>query len=165
MCREVCIEKWKPCNGSCSHDDNLHLCGDICTESPCSSCHAGSGPDTGSPCIFPFIWKEKTHMSCVTDKKKGKKWCSTQVDSSGVHIKGNFGYCNEDCNPTVTRPDICTEDQGVYMCGEDCIEKWKPCDGICLFDDNLHLCEEDCFEKWQPCNCSCYHDDKMDPIS
>ena len=75
-----------------------------------TSCHTVSGPDTGSPCIFPFIWKEKTHMSCVTDKKKGKKWCSTRVDSSGFHVKGNYGYCNDDCTPTVTRPDLCTQD-------------------------------------------------------
>ena len=46
-----------------------------------TSCHTVSGPDTGSPCIFPFIFNDKTRLSCVTNSED-KKWCSTQVPMS-----------------------------------------------------------------------------------
>ena len=31
-----------------------------------TSCHTVSGPDTGSPCVFPFIYNDKTWISCIT---------------------------------------------------------------------------------------------------
>merc|ERR1711884_714447 len=99
----------------------MGLCGDICTESPCSSCHTVSGPDTGSPCIFPFIRNGKPHNSCATNGD-GKKWCDTQVGNPNT----GWGYCNEDCIPTITRPDLCTQELGLYMCGKDCIEILEP---------------------------------------
>ena len=46
-----------------------------------TSCHTVSGPDTGSPCVFPFIWEGVTRISCVLWDEN--KWCSTEVDSSG----------------------------------------------------------------------------------
>ena len=123
MCKEDCKRIWEPCNGSCSHDDNLHLCGDICTESPCSSCHTVSGPDTGSPCVFPFIADGHTFIGCVDDGK-GRSVCATQVDSSGVLT--NYGYCNDDCiRPNITlSPEQCK--LGWYMCGNICTFQFYP---------------------------------------
>ena len=114
-----------------------------------TTCHTVSGPDTGSLCIFPFILGGYAHLSCV-DTNIGTA-CATQVDSSGALTNG--GVCNDGCIPTVTRPDLCTQDLGLYMCGEDCIEKWKPCNGSCSHYDNLNLCGDICTES--PCS-SCH---------
>ena len=83
-----------------------------------SSCHTVSGPDTGSPCIFPYIYNGVTHISCV------ELICVTQVDSSGVftNFESGWGYCNDNCIPTITRPDLCTQELGLYMCRDDCKE-------------------------------------------
>ena len=60
-----------------------------------SNCMTESGPDTGSPCIFPFTFKGVTYTECLSsdaadyylyynyedyywDNLFGK-WCSTQV--------------------------------------------------------------------------------------
>ena len=60
-----------------------------------SSCVTESGPDTGSPCIFPFSYNGVTYTECLAsnaadyylyynyydyyyDNLDGK-WCSTQV--------------------------------------------------------------------------------------
>lgn len=33
------------------------------------------------------------------DKDEDDKfWCSTKVDENGVHIDGEWGYCDRDCN-------------------------------------------------------------------
>ena len=37
-----------------------------------------SGPDTGSPCIFPFTFQGVTYTECAEDTDG--KWCSTEVD-------------------------------------------------------------------------------------
>ena len=49
------------------------------------------------PCQFPFIFEERLFEKCTdyTDKK-GKLWCSTNVNSDGKHITNMryWGYCN-----------------------------------------------------------------------
>ena len=59
------------------------------------------------PCKFPFIFKERLFNNC-TDyaDKKGKHWCSTNVDSNQRHIsKGKYwGYCD-------TSDTYCVENQ------------------------------------------------------
>merc|ERR1712154_565492 len=47
-------------------------------------CVTSSGPMTGSPCIFPFIYSGKVYRKCAEwvhgGKNEGKLWCSTKVD-------------------------------------------------------------------------------------
>ena len=52
-----------------------------------------SGPDTGSPCVFPFTFRGVTYTECLVANDAGnylyynyedyyysdEKWCSTQV--------------------------------------------------------------------------------------
>ena len=116
------------------------------------ACVTVSGPDTGSPCIFPFFRDNKPYTSCATNND-GVKWCDTQVDNPAT----GWGYCNEDCNPISTDRDRCEEDPRLYLCGDVCLEKSKPCHatGACYPGDNLHVCGDTCLEKWQPCNGSC----------
>jgi len=35
---------------------------------------------------------------------QGQTWCSTKVDSNGVHVngEGKYGFCSPDCNPSVS---------------------------------------------------------------
>jgi len=71
-----------------------------------------SGPDTGSPCEFPFTFNGVTYVSCAEwvygGINQGKKWCSTKVDSTGVHVngEGNFGFCSSECTPNVSLAEI-----------------------------------------------------------
>ena len=48
------------------------------------------------PCIFPFRFNNITYHSC-TWAYSDTAWCSTQVDSSGVHIGGSKGRCDNGC--------------------------------------------------------------------
>ena len=51
-----------------------------------------------SPCKFPFTNNGKKYDSCTTDNDPdGRFWCSTKVDQSGNHQKGNWGYCSRKC--------------------------------------------------------------------
>ena len=63
----------------------------------------------GKPCIFPFMYVDKNMIpiihtidECTADfcgeKNCSKYWCSTKVDDDGVHIQGNWGYCNRNCS-------------------------------------------------------------------
>ena len=89
-----------------------------------STCLTVNGPDTGSPCIFPFTFNSVTYVSCAEwvygGEFQGQKWCSTkvlglkipcititylwQVDSAGVHVngEGKYGICGTDCNPSIS---------------------------------------------------------------
>ena len=36
--------------------------------------------------------------SCTMEGDPDERfWCSTDVDESGKHIDGNWGYCSEEC--------------------------------------------------------------------
>ena len=38
----------------------------------------------------------------------GKKWCSTKTDAQGVHVKGNWGYCDDSkCRERSKDPENC----------------------------------------------------------
>ena len=51
-----------------------------------------------SPCKFPFTNNGEKYDSCTTDNDPdGRFWCSTKVDQSGNHQKGNWGYCSRKC--------------------------------------------------------------------
>ena len=59
-----------------------------------------------APCQFPFTHNDQIFYSCTTEgDPDGRFWCSTNVDESGKHIDGNWGYCSEECYS-----------QGLIMC-------------------------------------------------
>merc|ERR1719336_302602 len=83
------------------------------TSSPSSTCTTVSGPAAGSDCVFPFTFSGTTYVSCAEwiygGENQGSKWCSTKVDSQGVHVngEGNYGFCGADCNiDTVSLAEI-----------------------------------------------------------
>ena len=105
-----------------------------------TSCHTVSGPDTGSPCVFPFTYNEETHTSC--HGSAGQQLCATTVDKFGSMLK--WGYCNRDCIPTITRPDLCTQELGLHL------------DLSCGYPDDVY--QNDCDYTWQhKCGDVCIH--------
>merc|ERR1712012_1298689 len=67
-----------------------------------TSCVTSSGPAAGQACVFPFTFSGVTYNSCADwiygGQAAGTTWCSTKVDSSGVHVnnEGNYGFCPSD---------------------------------------------------------------------
>jgi hypothetical protein len=47
--------------------------------------------------VFPFTFNGQTADSCTTMDGDLTPWCSTQTDSAGVHVQGNWGYCEASC--------------------------------------------------------------------
>jgi len=103
----------------CSAD---HHCasGEVCTDGACGvqtcvnndecptnvrciggycGCVTNGGASAGKLCIFPFMYNGITYTTCALENDG--YWCSTKVDSNGVHIgnQGNWGTCGSDCNP------------------------------------------------------------------
>jgi len=63
-------------------------------------CKTVSGANPGKNCVLPFIYKGVRQESCtLEDADDGKAWCSTLVDTEGVHVggKGQWGHCSADC--------------------------------------------------------------------
>ena len=59
------------------------------------NCITNGGPSPYVPCIFPFTFDGITYNQCALDTDG--YWCSTKVDSSGEHIEGHWGSCDENC--------------------------------------------------------------------
>ena len=60
-------------------------------------CFTKSGPETGKPCAFPFIYKENTYETC-TEIDHHQFWCSIEVDYNGNHVRGKWGNCGNECD-------------------------------------------------------------------
>jgi len=68
----------------------------------------------GTSCAFPFKFNGKGYRGCTLDSAKdGVAWCSTKVDGSGNHVKGNFGNCPSEC-PTDPGYFIASQDFGAH---------------------------------------------------
>jgi len=52
--------------------------------------------DSGATCVFPFIWEGVEYSGCIPGAQ-GKDWCSTKVDTAGVHIQGYSAICKPQC--------------------------------------------------------------------
>ena len=62
----------------------------------CMTLDNDASPRKGLPCIFPFTYLGNTYNECgVIDEPY--LWCSTKVNAEGVHVSGNWGYCEGDC--------------------------------------------------------------------
>merc|ERR1712013_835437 len=102
----VVTNRWGDCETS-----SLSSCQEEQISLP--SCTTQSGPYPSQPCVFPFRYNGVTYTSCTEwiygGENQGSKWCSTKVDSQGVHVngEGNYGFCGADCNiDTVSLAEI-----------------------------------------------------------
>ena len=83
-------------------------------------CNAVSGPREGEPCSFPFFYPDCKLMTkvaqCQSDpgivpgKYRGcytedtdNPWCYTRLYHNRSHIKGQWGYCSQDCSKLTER--------------------------------------------------------------
>ena len=70
---------------------------------PSTNSPSSSSPPTGNcgNCVFPWIYGGRIHEGCTTIDGDSQPWCSTQVDSTGVHVAGgtNWEYCTESSCP------------------------------------------------------------------
>ena len=68
-----------------------------------SGSSVSTSASTGScgNCIFPFIFGNRIHESCTTIDGDAQPWCSTKVDSNGVHVSGggHWEYCTDSSCP------------------------------------------------------------------
>ena len=72
----------------------------ITDEGLLTNCSTVSGPNPNELCVFPFKLHGITYNQCTTtDNDEGDitPWCSTLINDTGVHIKGNWGNCGPDC--------------------------------------------------------------------
>ena len=76
-------------NGTAVHRGN---CGPRCPLPQSNGKEERCMTDKREPCLFPFIFNNVTYSSCTWDYSN-TPWCSTRVDSSGVHIGGAKGTC------------------------------------------------------------------------
>ena len=60
-----------------------------------SGCKTIAGPSKDKDCVFPFVFKGKIYNECRFNSDGF--WCSTKVDSTGSHIRGNWGICGSNC--------------------------------------------------------------------
>ena len=47
-------------------------------------------------CVFPFFYKKTSFVACTLEgSEDGLPWCSTLVDSEGIHVEGEetWGLC------------------------------------------------------------------------
>merc|ERR1712154_680300 len=99
----VVTGKWGDCQISTSSSTTS-------TTSTTSStaCTTTGGPASGQDCVFPFTYNGVTHNSCADwvygGQTSGTTWCSTKVDSSGVHVnnEGNYGFCPDSAQCTTS---------------------------------------------------------------
>merc|ERR1712038_1162922 len=64
-----------------------------------SSCVTVSGPTAGQLCVFPFRYSGRVYTECADWVFGGQRgpWCSTRVNSFGMHVKGQYGFCADTC--------------------------------------------------------------------
>mmetsp|Transcript_144749 Transcript_144749/g.252347 ORF Transcript_144749/g.252347 Transcript_144749/m.252347 type:complete len:164 (-) Transcript_144749:96-587(-) len=78
-----------------STTENTKPCGQV-REANFSCASTICQTTSGEPCIFPFIYKGETMMSCTTRDNSGVPWCSVEVDAAGQYIQGRWAQCTHD---------------------------------------------------------------------
>jgi len=83
----------------------------------------------GKLCKFPFKFRNKIFASCTTDfDPDNRAWCSTKVDSKGVHIsgEGEFGYCPDSCLTNILTTPAPNFEQNLPIWS-----RWSTCSRSC----------------------------------
>ena len=51
--------------------------------------------ENGIPCVFPFKFRGVERNYCISGPIRKEPWCPTEVNSDGVPILGQWGYCKK----------------------------------------------------------------------
>ena len=57
-------------------------------------CKTISGPTPNQECKFPFSFEGKKYDTCITGRKRKQPWCPTELDKSGLFMRGKWGLCD-----------------------------------------------------------------------
>ena len=57
-------------------------------------CKTISGPTPNQECKFPFSFEGKKYDTCITGRKRKRPWCPTELDKSGLFMRGKWGLCD-----------------------------------------------------------------------
>ena len=49
----------------------------------------------GIPCVFPFKFRGEEFSTCISGERRKHPWCPTEVNSDGVPVLGQWGYCDK----------------------------------------------------------------------
>ena len=60
-------------------------------------CKTNGGASPNTKCVIPFKYNDVTYNNCAKDEDGF--WCSTKIDSLGIHVggEGNWGTCGPNC--------------------------------------------------------------------
>ena len=59
-------------------------------------CETTGGNQPNRSCVFPFSFEGTVYEGCII-VGDDTSWCSTEVDSDGHHVGGEWGYCAAGC--------------------------------------------------------------------
>ena len=63
-------------------------------------CHTTSGPVPNATCIFPFMYNNASHETCIRSRHTPDKYvCPTRVNKYGSWYDKEWGYCGSRCIP------------------------------------------------------------------
>ena len=88
--------------------DETATCFDGSTSATTSSPSGGGTVGSCANCIFPFIYLGRLHLTCTTLDGDPKPWCSTKVDSNGIHVSGEnqWEHCESSSCPGMSPPGV-----------------------------------------------------------
>jgi len=97
--------------------------------------------DPGVECVFPFRYKEVEYIGCIPDADdKTRRWCPTETDSNGNHVKGKnkYGFCSETCPAHFVEDELKVTKEADETPNSDVCD-FKQCNGMKLTSEKGDL--------------------------
>ena len=151
-CNGECITNEKQCDGECDHEDDSHFqCGTICKQKDdLNKWKTCNGDCDQGYCIY------------INDLFQKEEYQEDKANNLFHRLSTCCKHINEPCNGECMEGSSSqgwTTDHKHWLCKEQCIDIYTPCDGSCYgdrilckrTDRCLSLEEKEDFEKVQSC--------------